>query len=68
MKRRELMAIVALAAGLSSALSTTTHAYAGPKSTVEQSNTHPGHFVGHGHFSHGNGHGYGHNHHDHDIY
>jgi hypothetical protein len=32
MKRKELMAIVALAAGLSGAVSTTTHAYAGNKS------------------------------------
>ena len=58
MKRRELMAIVALAAGLSSGLSTTTHAYAGPKAAA-QDNVHPGHFIGQGHFEHGNGHGYG---------
>lgn len=64
MKRRELMAIVAIAAGLSSGLAATTNAYAGPKAGVE----HPGHFIGKGHFHHGNGHGYGHDHHDHDIY
>lgn len=68
MKRRELMAIVALAAGFSSGLSVTTHAYAGPKSAVEQENARPGHFIGRGHFSHGNGNGYGHDRHDHDIY
>lgn len=66
MKRRELMTIVAMAAGLSSALGTTSHAYAAPKVGIE--NVHPGHFIGKGHFEHGNGHGYGHNHHDHDIY
>ena len=70
MKRKELMAIVALAAGLTGAVSTTSHAYAGNgngnKPGVEQN--HPGHFIGQGHFHHGNGHGYGHNHHDHDIY
>jgi hypothetical protein len=70
MKRKELMAIVALAAGLSGAVSTTTHAYAGNgnKPGVENEQDHPGHFIGQGHFRHGNGHGYGHNHHDHDIY
>lgn len=68
MKRRELMAIVTLAAGLSSSLSATTHAYAGAKPAVEHETAHPGHFIGRGHFHHGNGHGYGHNHHDHDIY
>lgn len=60
------MTIVAMAAGLSSALGTTSHAYAAPKVGIE--NVHPGHFIGKGHFEHGNGHGYGHNHHDHDIY
>jgi hypothetical protein len=68
MKRRELMAIVTLAAGLSSGLSATTHAYAGNRPAIEQRHAHPGHFIGRGHFHHGNGHGYGHNHHDHDIY
>ena len=68
MKRKELMAIVALAAGLTGAVSTTSHAYAGNgnKPAVEQE--HPGHFIGQGHFHHGNGNGFGHNHHDHDIY
>ena len=72
MKRRELMTIVALAAGLSSGLAATTHAYAGPKSAAEvaqeNGNVHPGHFIGRGHFEHGNGLGLGHLHHDHDIY
>ena len=71
MKRRELMAMVALASGLSSSLSTTTHAYAKQPSAaaIEQGGkVHPGHFIGKGHFSHGNGNGFGHNHHDHDIY
>jgi hypothetical protein len=68
MKRRELMAIVAIAAGLSAGLSATTQAQAVPNSATEQDIVHPGHFIGHGHFQHGNGHGYGHNHHDHDIY
>lgn len=69
MKRRELMAIVALAAGLSSSMAATSNAYAGPKAAAHSNGqTHPGHFIGKGHFEHGNGHGYGHNHHDHDIY
>jgi hypothetical protein len=38
MKRRELMAIVAVAAGLSSAMSTTTHAYAGQKGNDRHDN------------------------------
>lgn len=66
MKRRELMTIVAIAAGLSSGLTATSHAYAKPKVAIEQA--HPGHLIGKGHFEHGNGHGYGHDHHDHDIY
>jgi hypothetical protein len=66
MKRRELMTIVAIAAGLSSSMAATSHAYAKPKAGIEQA--HPGHFIGKGHFEHGNGHGYGHDHHDHDIY
>lgn len=83
MKRKELMAIVAVAAGLSSGVAATTHAYAAPKLGIEHGqdnddrggpfgfggdHVHPGHFIGQGHFHHGNGHGYGHNHHDHDIY
>ena len=67
MKRKELMAIVALAAGLSSGLSASTQAYAGPKAG-HHDKVHPGHFIGQGHFHHGNGNGFGHNHHDHDIY
>jgi hypothetical protein len=70
MKRRELMTIVAVAAGLSSGLAATSHAYAGKPAAVEvaQENAHPGHFIGRGHFEHGNGLGLGHQHHDHDIY
>lgn len=66
MKRKELMAVVALAAGLSAGVSATTHTYAAPKSDVVK--VHPGHFIGKGHFSHGNGRGLGHLHHDHEIY
>jgi hypothetical protein len=65
MKRRELMAIVALAAGLSVGLAGTP-AFAGKKSAAEHD--HPGHSIGQGHTSHGNGNGYGHEHHDHVIY
>ena len=71
MKRKDLMKIVALAAGLSSGLAGANTAQAKPPSAaVEQGDdhVHPGHFIGRGHFHHGNGHGYGHNHHDHDIY
>lgn len=83
MKRKELMAIVAVAAGLSSGVVLTSHAYAAPKHGVEQAQNngklgvgqlknngiiHPGHFIGRGHFHHGNGNGWGHHHHDHDIY
>ena len=66
MKRKELMAIVALAAGLTAGVAATTHTFAAPKTDAEQ--VHPGHLIGQGHFSHGNGLGLGHEHHDHDIY
>ena len=66
MKRKELMAAVALAAGMTAGVAATTNTFAAPKNGVEQA--HPGHTIGKGHFSHGNGLGLGHENHQHDNY
>ena len=46
MKRKELMAAVALAAGMTAGVAATTNTFAAPKHGVEQA--HPGHTIGKG--------------------